>query len=188
MLELIKWIVPSLITLAAAYLGINFGLKQIRIQKQLDFYERQLKEFYSPLLGYRSEILAKSNVRVKISTAANEAWQELCKSQRSPDWDHEKAYAPYDKIINYDNEQFRNELFPLYEKMMTIFRENYWLSEPDTRKWYPELCEFVEVWRRWLSSSIPFDVVEKLDHSEDKIKPFYDELEKQVDILRGRLK
>ena len=124
---------------------------------------------------------------MKISKAANEAWKEECERNPEPFLNHDEKFKPYAKIIEYDNEQLRNELLPLYRKMLSRFGENYWLAEPETRKWYSELCEFVELWERWMASSIPAKVIEKLDHSEEGLRPFYRELEDRIDILRSKL-
>lgn len=174
-------------TLLGGYIGVRYGLKQVRTQKKLDFIERQLREFYSPLLGYQKEIRAKSELRLEISKAANEAWKEVCEKAPKPFLNHEKEFEAYKKIVEYNNEQLRNELLPLYRKMLSTFRDNYWLAEPETCKWYSELCDFVELWERWISSSIAAEVIKKVDRSEESLKPFYQELENRLDILRNKL-
>lgn len=189
-------IVPTFIQFVTmvigAYLGFLFGAKHTRLQKKLDFIERQLREFYSPILGCHKEIRAKSEARVRISQAANQAWQEKCAEEREKSsfhqFDHEKAFEPYKNIIEYENQQFEDELMPVYRNMLEIFRNNYWLAEPETRKWYPELCWFVELWERWLSKNIPAEVIAKLDTSEQRLVPFYQELETRMDVLRKELK
>ncbi len=54
--DTIKFIIPPLATLLAGYIGVRYGLKQVRTEKRLDFIEKQLREFYSPLLGRRKYI------------------------------------------------------------------------------------------------------------------------------------
>jgi hypothetical protein len=104
----------SLSALVGAAVVYVFGIRQLSIARRNAFIEKQLSEFYSPLAGYRKQIRTKSELRLKISNAANEAWQELL-----PDT-HEQ-FEPYKKIIEYDNNQFREELMPLYEKMLDLF-------------------------------------------------------------------
>jgi hypothetical protein len=186
-IDLLKWALAPTCTLLAGYIGVIYGLKQVRIQKILDFKERQLKEFYSPLLGYHKEIRAKSELTIRVAKAANEAWQEVCERSPKPFLNSEKEYESYKKIIEYDNKQLWDELIPLYHKMLLTFRENYWLAEQETRKYYSELCDFVELWERWKTKSIPAEVIKKLEHTEDKLKSFYQDLENQLDILRNEL-
>lgn len=185
--DLLKWSLPPICTLLAGYIGVRYGLKHVKTQKKLDFIERQLREFYSPLLGCRKEIHAKFVLRWKVSQAADKAWKEVCERSPKPFLNHEKEFEPYKKMIEYDNEQFKNELLPLYRKMLLTFRENYWLAEPETSKWYSELCDFVELWERWISSNIPGEVIRKLDLDERKLEPFYKELEDRIDMLRAKL-
>ena len=134
LVDVVKWTLAPICTLLAGYIGVRYGLKQIRIQKRIDFIERQLRELYSPLLAYQKEIRAKSELRLRISKAAEEAWKEVCKRNPKPFVNHEKKFEPYNKIIEYDNKQLKNELLPLYRKMLSTFRDNYWLAESETRK------------------------------------------------------
>jgi hypothetical protein len=187
-LHFINELIAPICTLLAGYIGVRYGLKQIIEQKRVDFVERQLREFYSPIIGFRKEIQAKSALRLRISNAANEAWQEFCATKSHPFEDHDKEFEPYRKTIEYDNAQLENELMPLYEKMLKTFSENYWLADPETAKWYPKLCDFVELWRRWLLRNIPSDVIKKIDASENQLLPFYDELENRLAILKKALK
>ena len=73
LVDVVKWTLAPICTLLAGYIGVRYGLKQIRIQKRIDFIERQLRELYSPLLAYQKEIRAKSELRLRISKAAKEA-------------------------------------------------------------------------------------------------------------------
>lgn len=180
--ETIKFVVSVLAPVVAGYIGVRYGLKQIRIQKRIDLIESQLNKFYSPVLGLRKEIRAKSELRLKIETIGDEAWQEACKDGRasgeSPD------ITPYTKEIEYNNEQLKKEFIPAYNRMLQIFKENYWLVEPETREFYPQLVEYVELWNRNFNDGLPPAVAMKINHTEENIKPFYDELE----IRMGKLK
>jgi hypothetical protein len=186
MIESAKIFVPALITLVAGYLGLRYGLAQLREQRRLDFVSRQLNEFYSPILGYREAIRAKSELRLKISQAANAAWQEVS-ANRSSSSNLDEDFEPYRRIIQYNNTQLRDELIPIYRQMLTVFRDKYWLAEVETRKWFGELSDFVEIWERWLSDNLPGPVVDRLQHDEARLKPFYEELVRTLDRLRGEL-
>lgn len=186
-LDFLKMALAPICTLLAGYIGVRYGLKQIRIQRKLDFIERQLREFYSPLLSYHREIRAKGELRVRIGQAAEQCWRELCEKQPEPFLEHDKYFEPYKKIIEYDNKQLKSELLPLYNRMLSTFSDKYWLAEPETQKWYSALLDFVELWNRWITKNIPPEVIEKLSHSEERLNPFYEELEKRFYILREKL-
>lgn len=183
--ETIKFLVSVLAPLVTGYIGIRYGLKQIRVQKRVDLIENQLNKFYSPILGLRKEIRAKSELRLKIRIIGDEAWKEECEatgaSGVSPN------IMPYEKEIGYNNTQLKEEFIPSYNKMLQIFRENYWLAEPETREFYTKLVEYVEIWNRNFNNGLPPKVAKKIGHTEESLRPFYEELERRTDVLRKEL-
>lgn len=100
---------------------------------------------------------------------------------------HEELYAPYGKIIEYDNNQLREELIPLYRKMLDLFTEKYWLADEDTRAYYQEFLEFVEIWERYLAEALPGDVIRKLGHTEENVLPFYEHIERKLSVLQDEI-
>lgn len=74
-LELFRWGISIGVPAASGLCGVIIGAwlsgrREIR-QKQHAFIERQLLNFYSPLLGIRSDIQMRSELRVKIHQAAD---------------------------------------------------------------------------------------------------------------------
>ena len=76
---------------------------------------------------------------------------------------------------------------PVYRQMAKLFRENLWLADPDTREHYQPLIEFIDLWDRWIAKSIPGEVIERLGHSKENLKVFYDYLRQRHDALRGKI-
>jgi hypothetical protein len=145
------------------------------------------------MLGLRNEIRMLSELRVKVQQAADSAWNDICEQAggSSPEELRRirtERYPAFQILIEYDNKQFQEELIPSYHQMAKLFRECYWLAEPDTRAYYSELIEFVGLWDRWLKESIPPEVITSLRLSEEKLQPFYDHLEKRHDSLRKKIK
>src|SRR5438477_68817 len=68
------WYLPVVTSLLSGLVGASlvyyFGIRQLAIQRKSAFRERQLAEFYAPLAGIRKQILAKSELRLKISDEA----------------------------------------------------------------------------------------------------------------------
>jgi hypothetical protein len=129
-------------------------------------------------------------VRQKVSSAANEAWKELCApytEAKQPMHNHAEQYAPYGKIIDYDNNQLREELMPLYRKILDVFTEKYWLADEDTRAYYQDFLEFVEIWERDLARALPGEVIQKLGHSEENALPFYEHVERKLSALQEKV-
>jgi hypothetical protein len=44
---------------------------------------------------------------------------------------------------------------PRYREMISVFREKMWLADPETRKFFSELVEFVDVWDKILDNHLP---------------------------------
>jgi hypothetical protein len=187
LIDLSKIALPYLSTLLAVYLGYWFSTKQMKKQKRLEFIERQLREFYSPMIGCLKKIKAKSELRFEISKASDPAWRKICDEHPKLFIDHEKYFEPFKKSIMYDNKQLREELIPLYDEMVSIFTKNLWLVNSTTRKWYSELSVFVDLWHRWLEKSIPAEVIQKMNHTEKRLKPFYQDIENQLEKLQKEL-
>jgi len=183
-----KDISPALTTLLAGWIGVTYGLRQIRINKELDFIKEQITNLYSPLLGIQKEIRAKSELRITISQAADDTWREICENHPKPFLDSDKYIKSFEKIIGHENEHFEIYLFPLYKRMLNIFRDNYHLAEDPTRKWFKPFCDYVELWDRLLNETIPKEVVTKIGLDEATVNPFYNDLENTLDMLISRIK
>jgi hypothetical protein len=182
--DLLKIVIPSFITLLAGYLGYKYGINQIMNQKRLEFIERQLREFYSPMIGHRKIVEANIKLINDIFKSADIEWKKLCEKNTNPS---EKERVSFDNIIKYNNKQLHEEIIPFYEKMISTFKENYYLAEPETRDYFDELFRFVDIWHRSFENSIPSSVIIELNQTENKLKPFYNDLEKQLEKLRKKL-
>lgn len=161
-----------------------------RARRRLEFVGKQLSELYSPMLGLRSEIAAHSSLRVKLQDAANSAWLDLCAGVApGPEAQQLTAtrFPQFEALIEYDNDKLRRTLMPAYRKMLEVFRDKLWLCEPGTHSHYLQLVEFVDVWERCLSDSLPAEVLLRLHHTEANLQPLYDDLQTQHDRLRALL-
>lgn len=183
-------LLQMLSALVGAAIVYVFGIRKLSIELRNAFIEKQLSEFYSPIAGSRKRIRAKSELREKISDAANASWHEIC-ARYSEDQqimhNEETLFAPYKSVIEYDNQQFREELMPLYRKMLDVFTENYWLADADTRAYYQDFLEFVEIWERSLVEALPVDVMQKLGHTEETLFPFYKHIEQKLSALQAEI-
>src|SRR5262245_42959353 len=118
-------VLPIAYTLLGVFVTAWLTGKRDNRERQRAFRERQLRDFYSPLLGLREDIRAKSELRIKVSGAANTTWRRLCAEARdtaSPE-EHLRRLmvekdAQFGGIIDYNNEQFANEIMPAYRRMI----------------------------------------------------------------------
>jgi hypothetical protein len=187
-----------LITAAAGLGGVLIGTfgnaRREREKRDADFMARQLAEFYGPLLGLRSAIRAHGELRVKLSAAQEASWQDLVNSAREEGGTaaiqrlrEGSLGQKYSAIIDDEEQKFRELILPWYKKMIEVFRDNISLSEPETRKHFPALIEFVEVWERFLNDKLPGQVSQSLGHTETKLHPLYANIEETHDRLREHL-
>jgi hypothetical protein len=192
------WLVTVLLSTIFGLVGVLVGawlsFRRDIAQRRYLFGERQLRDLYSPLLGLRSEVRIKSDLREKIRAAAHAEWQRQCQEARDtadPPENLRKLSTEkgpgFERLFDYDNQQLVDNLVPSYRKMLAILRDNLWLAEPETRSYLGKLIELVELWERWLARAVPVEVVRRLGHSEESLHPFYEHLEKKHDELRGRL-
>jgi hypothetical protein len=93
----------------------------------------------------------------------------------------------YMSTLKYNNRQITEILLPSYRHMVSIFREYYYLADPHTRKHFGTLLGYVDIWDRWLSKSIPPEVIKDIGHSEKILDPFYDEIEEIHNALHTKL-
>ena len=177
---------PALIGLLGVLIGAGITWLQQRAAGRHRFVERQITELYAPLVSLRKLIRAKSELRLKISKASSAAWKD--ETERRPADDLEALYEDkYKPLIDYDNQQFEDELFPAYKNMLQTLTENLWLAEEMTRAHYQNLVEYVELWDRWLKKSIPGEILEQVDLREETLYPLYEDIEQHLEKLRSKL-
>src|SRR5579862_3647157 len=87
----VNW--PSILLTITSPLGALVGVvvgayltaRHQRAERRHSVIREQLETFYSPLLGKREQLRAKGELRLKVSGAANAAWQQMCIRVRTGD-------------------------------------------------------------------------------------------------------
>lgn len=184
----------SLISAGAALGGIAVGAaytarSQKRDRKNTRTRE-QLQGFYSSMMGMRAEIATKSYIRNKVSSASGAEWAKLFENTSEPEHRAKidaTAWPKFERVPLYNDQQILTELVPLYKKMLDHFTNNLWLAEQSTQAFYPDFCEFVEIWNRFIAGAMPRAVIDHLEHSEAKLTPFYKDLNETFERLRASL-
>lgn len=189
----VRSVLSTLVPAIFGIIGVAFGgwitsinSKRERQQKLL---QQKLAEFYGPLLAIRSRIKAKSELRLKISQLAGEEWPKLIAAAREIGVERviqveKERFPEYEKIFEYESKQLREETLPSYREMVTLFISKMHLAETATRDHLAELISFVEVWDRWTDGSLPREILPRLDYSEKRLYPLYEDLEKQFAVLQ----
>jgi hypothetical protein len=157
-------------------------------QKGMRFSTKTTARILLADLGLYKTYSGARVLRADISNASSVGRQKVCDRSPKPFLNHDEEFKPYKALIEYDNEKLSSEVMPLYDKSLEIFTSKFWLSEDSTRPHYEELYRFIEIWRRYLDGSLPMDALSELDHSEERLKPFYNEIEKNMIELNNNLK
>jgi hypothetical protein len=158
-------------------------------ERTAQFRKQQLGEFYGPLLSLHKEILARSELRVKIQEATDRLHIEDMLNA-GPDGVEAASDTHVPGIlqtIRDENTTLREVLMPRYREMISVFREKMWLADPQTRAYFPALVEFVDVWDKILTDRLPASVAPAIGHSEGNLKPFYEHLERMHDRIRSEI-
>jgi hypothetical protein len=184
-----------LITAVVGLVGVGLGGLLISWNQRKERRERfvldQLREFYAPMLGIRERLRAKNEVRLKVSAAANAEWPRLMSTARESGnlrETRERLSPEFGKIIEYENQQLKEEIIPLYRQMMDLFTAKMHLTEPSTRKHFPALVDFVEIWERSLGGALPREVVPLVGANEETLISFYTDLETNFERLQVVIK
>lgn len=168
----------DIIAPASGLLGVAVGgyftAQNQKRERQQQRIKDELAEFYSPMLGLRAQVLAKS----ERAQSRHRGMQNL-RAERFP---------LFEKIIYYNNQQqLAEEIIPAYRKMVDLFISRMHLADCSALQHFPALLEFVEIWNRWLDKSLPPEVLEQLNHSEQKLYPFYEDLASNFARLQQEL-
>lgn len=153
--------------------------------RNIQHRRQQLSEFYGPLLGMHKEIRARSELRVKLQTAIDDNHiGDMVLAGRGNTEAASDAHLPA-ILTNIEDEKvtFREVLMPRYRSMIDTFREKMWLAEPETREYFPDLIEFVDVWDKIIAGKLPTAIAPVIGHTEQNLQPFYSHLEKMQDRL-----
>jgi len=190
-MDVINWLFPYLSPIITSgsglFIGYKLALRKFRKENRRDFVLQQVKQFYSPMVGYIKHIRGNRELRLELSNFSDVAWHKICDENPKPFHNHEEHFKPFMKQIEYDNQQFHDSILPIYEKMLDIFTNNLWLAEESTKILYNPFRRYVELWQRYLDDAIPSRVLEELSIEENCLLPFYEDLEKNLRILRNEL-
>ncbi len=183
---------PAVIALAGGYLGYVLATRQAREQRRHDHLREHIDAFYSPMVGIIQQIRARSALRAELSAASDTAWraqvdQAIASAAKGKQlaMNISNSFAPFDRQLDYNNVQLRERLLPMYDHLVSLFTDHYWLAESSTQVHFPALASFVDLWHRHLAGSLPVALPAALQVSEATLAPLYEDLEQQLRRLAG---
>jgi hypothetical protein len=183
-----KLVIPVLVAVAVYTLAV----RQLKKKRAIDFAEKQLAEFYAPMLGLRTQIMSHAAFDRHMHTAASrevDARNALTHASLPKERMDDEEFQSY---LSWVKDRMVNERVTTYIRMRDLFAEKMAYADPDTREWYEYFYSFVEMWRLLREndthgrSLFPSGVSGKLwtMFSEDGLEPFYDHLRDRVHFLQ----
>ena len=157
--------------------------------RRIAFKKQQLEKFYGPLLAMHKEIRARSELRVKLQSALDSSHMEdmLRAGPGGVEAASDVHVLAIVANVQDENQTFRDILMPRYREIISTFRDNMWLAEPETRGYFGQLIEFVDVWDKILADKLSHSVAGTIKHTEENLQPFYQHLEVVHDRLRSEV-
>ena len=69
-----------------------------------------------------------------------------------------------------------------------LFTSKMHLAEPSTKAHFATLVEFIGLWERFLTRSLPHEVASRIGADEENLNPFYADLHENFERLQAALK
>ena len=185
----------SLVAAVSGLIGVFVGgwitAWNQRNERRNTYLRDQLREFYAPLLGMCTALLAKAGAWSEITQSSTKRQLDSLHQASSEDAVYrisENIQERNKELAQYCQDRFDNELFPIYQNMLDRFTSHMWLSEPSTLKFYAELVKLVELLERH-----KHDVVDLVAFAEsvtrvDPLERLKRDLEDHSEVLKRKLK
>jgi len=178
-MEIIHLGITVMATGGSGFIGIILGgwlvAWQRKVARKRQFLEKQLQDFYSPLLAIHDEITVFQNpLATGVGFSARDDDDQESDYPKVPDEDEKDIVA--------------QQLLPAYERMLEVFRDNMWVVDDETRKFYPGLFRFVHHWRRVVKNALPENPLTAWQHSEKELQDFFNNLQQHQHRMRKRLR
>jgi hypothetical protein len=201
-----KFAFPLAIAYAVYRLALNqiektrqANLTQLDRKRQIDFADKQLSEFYAPMVGARAEIFNHTLFDQYLKRASQFVDQRRLKREKDRTIDEQhlnetKAYGEQLKrFFEGINKRLLGERIDAYIAMRKLFAEKMAYADPDTRAWYGYFYAFVEMWRvyreegdgQFMSQEVLGALGSMFD--EELLRPFYAHLNARVDYLQKEI-
>ena len=194
------WLLEKLVIPASvAALIYGFGIRQLKRKRAIDFAEKQLTEFYGPMVAARTKIESFSGFDNILRAAAHYSHAralaqdhgETVTTQRAQEMLDESAQA--ERFWDALNERFVTDGIDALLAMRTLFAAKIVYADPDTRSWYEYFHAFVEMWlthrankeRQFIPRQIAGTVGAMFD--EELLQPFYAHLRERAEFYHAEI-
>jgi hypothetical protein len=189
MADFLNPLISATAGLCGVFLGGWLADRREREKRRSDFVERQLSEFYGPLMILRKQLSARREFREKLEPAIHKVWGRLIPEMRRVGVDEQRISELQTSALNnlsYDDQSYLKDVFlPDFREMLRLFKEKTSLAEPSTLPHFETLVTYVDAWELFLQKIIDGAVAIELVRPVDaKLTLFYTDLEGTHERLR----
>ena len=190
-----KLMLPALI----AFLVYSFAVAQLRKKRSIDFADKQLTEFYGPMIAARAEIFNHTMFDRYMRAASRHADAVKLRREEKRRVDAEyvtdaNAYGEeLEKFFETLNTRLYNETIESYISMRKLFAAKMVYADADTQAWYDYFYAFVEMWRVMRDNDkntfLPRGVGALIGtmFDEELLQPFYMHLKERGAYLQAEI-
>ena len=190
-----KLMLPALI----AFLVYSFAVAQLRKKRSIDFADKQLTEFYGPMIAARAEIFNHTMFDRYMRAASRHADAAKLKLEKNRKVDAEyvnesNAYGEeLGKFFETLNTRLYNETIESYISMRKLFAAKMVYADADTQGWYDYFYAFVEMWKVMRDDDndtfLPHGVGALIGmmFDEELLQPFYAHLNERGAYLQAEI-
>src|ERR1043165_494748 len=169
-----KLLFPALITVVVA----RFAIWQLGKKRQIDFADKQLSEFYGPMVAAQAEIANHQRFDHYMPAVARRDRAERLNPENKTSSGEDDITVVYDPFWKGIGRRLVGERINAYVKMRKLFADKMAFADPDTQVWYDYFYAFVEMWEvfrkdneeRFLPSTVRGDLGRLFD--EQMLQPF----------------
>ena len=186
---------PAGLLLVAA----KFAIWQLGKKRAIDFADKQLAEFYGPMVAARAEIFNHTMFdRYMRAASGHEHARELKrqgerKIDRAYLADVGNAAGELERFFDALNERLYSETIESYVAMRKLFAAKMAYADEETRAWYDYFYAFVEMWTTIRKNDkegfLPARVGGALGamFAEELLQPFYAHLRERTANLQAEI-
>jgi hypothetical protein len=185
------YLAPLIYTSLGAFITYKYGIKQFKFEEEKKLILQKITNFYSPLIVLQKEIESLLETKRESSYEADEACRNRYKDEKTYSsysyFERKKYTKKLEEAINHENTIFPNKILPIYDKMLEIFKNNYWLAENSTQNFYKIFVKYVRKEHAWYEPKAP-GTGGRTDVEKNDIEFFYEDLKKNLNKLKDQFK
>ncbi|MCH7922724.1 MAG: hypothetical protein IH975_06815 [Nitrospinae bacterium] len=147
--------------------------QEFRTRKTAEFLEKQLSEFYGPMLMCIKQVRSITQLRYEE--------ESLFQTYMNPEIEDDRKN--YSELIEKHNKQHRESIMPIWEQMLDLFETKSHLAEPEVVEHYERFVKFTRLWGDHLEKPIglalPLEAASQLSERYPEPVDFYNLTEAQ---------